>query len=175
MSIVHKPACVCSSRRRTYRQLAPMLMVALVAMAAAGAVFPAHSGKPFTANRVTVPSGKSFEEVNDAVKSAVAQNGMMIMAQVDQGKMLAMTGLELNATLYLVGNPAVGKQLFEQNHAAGLCVPLRVSVYSEADGKTYIEYDQPSSLLAQFSNAKLIESAEMLDRKLEGLATMAAR
>ena len=39
----------------------------------------------------------------------VAKNGMMVMA-----------GMSLKATLFLVGNPTVGKQIFEQDHAAGL-------------------------------------------------------
>ena len=62
--------------------------------------------------RVKIASAKSFEQVSDALKSLVAKNGMMVMAQVDQGKMLSMTGLSLKATLFLVGNPTVGKQLF---------------------------------------------------------------
>lgn len=129
----------------------------------------------FTAGRVTVPSNKSFEQVNEAIKTLVASNGMMIMAQVDQGKMLSMTGLSLKATLYLVGNPVVGKQLFEQNHAVGLYIPLRLFVYSGHDGRTYIEYDRPSTLLAQFHNEKLEAITQMLDQKLAGLAGMAAQ
>jgi len=105
----------------------------------------------------------------------VAKNGMMVMAEVDQGKMLSMTGLNLKATLYLVGNPTVGKQLFEQDHAVGLYVPLRVFVYSDASGKTSISYDKPSSLLSQFQNPQVKMVAEMLDQKLESLANMAAR
>jgi len=38
------------------------------------------------------------------------------MAEVNRGKMLSMTGLHLKATLFVVGNLTVGKQLFEQNH-----------------------------------------------------------
>src|SRR5262245_22485841 len=77
---------------------------------------PALAGPAFAADaadtRVKVASGKSFEQVSDALKSLVAKNGMMVMAQVDQGKMLSMTGLSLKATLFIVGNPTVGKQLF---------------------------------------------------------------
>lgn len=175
MSILYEHAGERNSPLTSSRKLLAALALILVATAAAGAGFAADSGKHFKANRVTVPSGKSYEQVNEAIKSLVAQNGMMIMAQVNQGEMLAMTGLELKATLYLVGNPTVGKQLFEQDHAVGLYVPLRLSVYSDAGGKTYIEYDQPSSLLEQFSNPKVTETAGMLDKKLEGLAMMAAK
>ena len=121
-----------------------------------------------------MPSDKSFDEVTKAVKSLVAKNGMMVMAEVDQGKMLSMTGLNLKATLYIVGNPVVGKQLFEQDHAVGLYVPVRIFVYSDASGKTSVSYDKPSTLLSQFQNPKVNMVAEMLDQKLEGLANMAA-
>jgi uncharacterized protein (DUF302 family) len=78
--------------------------------------------------RVTVPSQRNFDQTVSRLKSAVAQGGMMIMATVDQGNMLSMTGLKLKATLFLVGNPIVGKNVFEQNHGAGFYIPLRVYV-----------------------------------------------
>jgi uncharacterized protein (DUF302 family) len=100
---------------------------------------------------------------------------MMVMAEVDQGKMLSMTGLQLKATLFLIGNPNVGKQLFEQDHAVGLYVPLRLSVYSDANGKTFVEYDKPSTVLEQFQNEKIGMVSRMLDEKIGGLAQMAAQ
>jgi uncharacterized protein (DUF302 family) len=118
---------------------------------------------------------KSFEDVTKAVKSLVAKNGMMVMAEVDQGKMLSMTGLHLQAKLFLIGNPNVGKQLFEQDHAVGLYVPLRLFVYTDANGKTHVAYDKPSTLLGQFQNEKVGMVAGMLDQKIEGLAAMAAQ
>src|SRR5260370_23965553 len=90
----------------------------------------AASNTSCTGDRVTIASDKSFEDVSSAVKSLVAKNGMMVMAEVNQGKMLSMTGLSLKATLFVVGNPTVGKQLFEQDHGVGLYVPLRVFVYA---------------------------------------------
>ncbi|MGE0460809.1 MAG: DUF302 domain-containing protein [Vicinamibacterales bacterium] len=129
----------------------------------------------FDATRVTVASTKSFETVVDALKGLVAKNGMMVMAEVNQGQMLSMTGLTLKATLFLVGNPNVGKQIFEQDHAAGLYIPLRVFVYTDAAGKTFVSYDKPSSILGQFRNDKMKMVAEMLDKNIGGLATMAAQ
>ncbi len=122
--------------------------------------------------RVTIPSHKSFDETISALKSHVNDGGMMVMATVDQGNMLSMTGLKLRATLFLVGNPNVGKMLFAQDHAVGLYVPLRVFVYEGTDGKTYLSYDKPSALLGQFNNGEISKTAAMLDQKLEGLAQM---
>lgn len=129
----------------------------------------------FDGNRVTVASSKPFESVVDSLKALVAKNGMMVMAEVNQGQMLSMTGMTLKATLFLVGNPTVGKQVFEQDHAAGLYIPLRVFVYADANGKTFVSYDKPSSLLGQFKNDKVKMVAEMLDKNLGGLASMAAQ
>jgi uncharacterized protein (DUF302 family) len=123
--------------------------------------------------RVTVESTHSYEQTTDKLKGAVGQGGMMVMAQVDQGNMLSMAGLKLKAQLFLVGNPTVGKQLFEQDHGVGLYVPLRVFVTEGSDGKVYVSYDKPSSLLKQFNNQKIDMVAGMLDQKLEGLAQMA--
>jgi uncharacterized protein (DUF302 family) len=55
-----------------------------------------------------------------------------VMAEVDQSKMLNMTSLSVKATLFLIGNTNVGKQLFEQDRAVGLCVPLRLFVFTDA-------------------------------------------
>ncbi|MGE3191123.1 MAG: hypothetical protein AB7N90_15685, partial [Vicinamibacterales bacterium] len=43
----------------------------------------------FEATRVTVASTKSFEAVVDSLKTLVAKNGMMVLAEVNQGQMLS--------------------------------------------------------------------------------------
>jgi uncharacterized protein (DUF302 family) len=145
---------------------------------AAAALRPLPAATTETAlngGQVSVASDKPFDQVSDAIKTLVAKNGMMVMAEVNQGKMLSITGLSLNATLFLVGNPTVGKHLFEQDHGVGLYVPLRIFVYTDESGKTRVSYDKPSALLAQFHNEKVAMIAHMLDQKLNGLATMAAQ
>jgi hypothetical protein len=52
---------------------------------------------------------------------------------------------------------------------------LRIFVYSDNSGKTFISYDKPSSLLSQFQNPKIGMAAGMLDQKLAGLSNMAAQ
>lgn len=175
MSIMHKVNSESSLSRPAggRRILASVFLAVLLGIGIQS--FALASENSFSGARETVPSTKSFEEVSNAVKSLVARNGMMVMAQVNQGKMLSMTGLKLKATLFLVGNPTVGKRLFAQNHGVGLYVPLRLFVYTGADGRTYVSYDRPSALLSQFGNEKIRMVAQMLDKKLEDLASMAAR
>lgn len=151
-----------------------LIVGALLSVVASYPSFAAPAGSDAQKDRVVVTSSKSFEQTNDAIKSLVARNGMMVLAEVDQGNMLSMTGLSLKAKLLLIGNPTVGKQLFEQNHSVGLYVPLRLFVYNDENGKTQISYDRPSVLLAKFDNEKITMVAQMLDKKLEDLVTMAA-
>ena len=125
--------------------------------------------------RVSIPSNKSFEQTVDAFKMAVSKGGMMVMSTVDQGNMLKMTGLELKGTLFLVGNPTVGKQVFEHNPGAGLYLPLRVYIYQGQDGKTYLSYDKPSVVLKPFNNPSIDQTAGMLDQKLDMLTHMVAQ
>jgi uncharacterized protein (DUF302 family) len=141
------------------------------------ATLAAAGSSPVTAQsaRVTVASQASFDRTVSQLKSAVGEGGMMIMAEVDQGNMLSMTGLRLKATLFLVGNPTVGKQIFEREHAAGLYVPLRVYVYEDAAGKAFLSYDRPTQLLGQFGNPEIDQTAAMLDQKLADLANMVTR
>jgi len=144
---------------------------------ALAALFAAFVASPATAQeaRVSIPSNKSFEQTVDAFKTAVSKGGMMVMSTVDQGNMLKMTGLEMKGTLFLVGNPNVGKQVFEDNPAAGLYLPLRVYIYQGSDGKAYLSYDKPSVVLKPFNNASIDQTASMLDQKLDMLTQMVAQ
>jgi uncharacterized protein (DUF302 family) len=89
------------------KKVAAVLVMALAASAVAASAARA-SDSSFSGTRVTVDSTKSYEQVIEALKALVASNGMMVMAEVNQGHMLTMTGLSLKATVFLVGNPTVG-------------------------------------------------------------------
>jgi uncharacterized protein (DUF302 family) len=125
--------------------------------------------------RVSIPSSKSFDQTVEAFKMAVSKGGMMVMSTVDQGNMMKMTGFDMKGTLFLVGNPNVGKQAFEKDPAAGLYLPIRVYIYQGSDNKIYLSYDKPSVVLKQFNNASIDQTAGMLDQKLDMLTHMVAQ
>lgn len=91
-----------------------------------------------------------------------------------QGKMLKMIGLQIKGTLFLVGNPTVGKQVFEKDPGAGLYLPRRVYLYQGSDGKTYLSYDKPSALLKPFNDSAIDQTTGMLDHKLAALTQIVA-
>jgi len=124
---------------------------------------------------VTVQSKKSFDETVDQLHQLVAKNGMMVLAEVNHGKILSMTGLDVKGIALFVGNPQIGKELFTANRGTGLAVPIRLNIYEGSDGKTYVNYVKPSTQLASFSNEMINKIGEKLDQKLAMLTGMLSK
>jgi uncharacterized protein (DUF302 family) len=117
----------------------------------------------------------SIEEALGQLKKMVADNGMMIMGELHQGKVLAMTGLKVYSETVFVGNPTVGKKLFSAEPGSGLVVPVRVNLYVDTRGDTVMSYIPPTEQLAGFHNPKVDMVAKMLDEKLQSMAKMLAK
>lgn len=97
-------------------------------------------------------SGASFDATVSSLKKAVASNGMMVLGSLNQKGALSTTGLSLKgAEAFFVGNPVVGKKLFQMDAAAGAVIPLRVYVWVDAGGKTEVGYFRPSDLFGEVS------------------------
>ena len=124
---------------------------------------------------VTIQSKKSFDDTVSALRQLIAKNGMMVLAEVNHGKILSMTGLDINGVALFVGNPQVGKKLFTANRGTGLAVPIRVNIYEGTDGKTYVNYVKPSSQLASFDSEEIDMIGKMLDEKLAMLTGMISK
>ncbi|MGE0694080.1 MAG: DUF302 domain-containing protein [Pirellulales bacterium] len=114
----------------------------------------------------------SVDQTVAGLKKMVADNGMMVMGELHQGKVLEMTGLRVKSETLFVGNPNVGKQLFSQEPGAGLVVPIRINVYQDARGQTYVRYIPPSHELGGFGNPHVTQIAKMLDGKLQNMTAM---
>ncbi len=123
---------------------------------------------------VTVQSKMDFNGTVDAIKKAVSGGGMMVLAELNQGKILSMTGLQVNGHSFFVGNPNVGKEAFSADPSVGLVIPVRINVY-EKDGNTYVNYFKPSDLFASFNNKKVKMIGEKLDGKLGMMMKMISK
>lgn len=158
---------------KNLRTIPPLL--AAVAVAALFAL-PAGNAQAAGADLVsrTVVKG-TVEQTVGQLSRMVADNGMMVMGELHQGKVLAMTGLKTESESIFVGNPAMGKKLFTLEPGAGAVVPVRVNVYRDAQGRTEVAYIPPSRLLAGFDNPQLEKAAGMLDAKLADMVGMLAR
>jgi len=119
----------------------------------------AQSGPQF----LHATSGASFDATVSSLKKAVASNGMMVLGNLNQKGALSTTGLNLRgAESFFIGNPVVGKKLFQMDAAAGAVIPLRVYVWVDGSGKTEVGYFKPSDLFAGVS-AGLAKAGAMMD------------
>ncbi len=124
-------------------------------------------------NLMTVKSTKNFDATVEGIKKGVADAGMMVLAEINHGKILSMTGMTINAQSIFIGNPTVGKDAFTDNMAVGLAIPIRVNVY-EDKGLTYINYFTPSSELGNFKGNKVKMIGGEMDKKMAMLTGMFA-
>lgn len=124
-------------------------------------------------NLMTVKSAKNFDATVAGIKKGVADAGMMVLAEINHGKILSMTGMTINAESIFIGNPTVGKDAFTDNMAVGLAIPIRVNVY-EDKGLTYINYFTPSSELGNFKGNKVKMIGGEMDKKMAMLTGMFA-
>jgi len=122
---------------------------------------------------VTVAAKDSYSDTVSALKTMVAKNGMMVLGEINQGKVMKMTGMNLKSVSLFVGNPTMGKKMFTADAGAGIVLPARVDVY-EQDGHTFIRYFKPSVQFASF-NKKLVMPGQMLDKKIGMMISMLAK
>ena len=121
---------------------------------------------------VEVQSKMSFDQTVEELRHMVAKNGMMVLSELNQGKILSMTGLELNAISLFVGNPNIGNKLFSADRGVGVAIPARINIYENSDGKTYVNYFKISKQLADYENEEIQKIAIMLDEKMAKLTGM---
>ncbi len=153
----------------------PVSSLKLALLGAAVAAFLSIGGTAFAASKgpiVQVKARGSVDEVLDKLKKTVASNGMMVMGELHQGKVLEMTGLHVKSETVFVGNPTVGKDVFGADPGAGIVLPIRVNVFDDGHGNTFVSYVPPSHLLKELGNPKVTEIARMLDGKLQNLVGM---
>ena len=152
----------------------------------------------FSATRVIIPAECSYEQVvqsieemvgrvdykmldhliagqrplEDVAKAFVGSSTFMFLAKIDQGRILSLSGHHKKASLYVLGNPLIGNQMFNVTTAVGLYMPFRLFAYEDTEGRAFVAYDVPSTLVHQYDNQTLLTLAHIFDDQLEKLASI---
>ncbi len=119
-----------------------------------------------------VKSSANYAQTVAKVKKLVAKSGMMILGEVNQGKILSMTGLKLKAVSLFIGNPTMGKKIFSASPGVGIAIPVRLNIFEGRDGHVYVNYYKPSAQLSAFRSKPVAMMGNMLDQKLAKLTSM---
>jgi uncharacterized protein (DUF302 family) len=121
----------------------------------------------------SLAAGGDAEGARARVEAMAGPSGFMLFGSNDHGSLLRIVGQRRKAVQYVVGNPLFALQMTQHDIRPGLYAPLRVLIYEDEEGKTWVEYDRPSSVFGQFGNDRISPTASMLDRKLEALVAAA--
>lgn len=134
------------------------------APAAANSASTSTSAAGSTNDFITVTSSHGYSKTVSLLQHAIKSDGLMILGQVNQKSILSMTGLNLQgAHSFFVGNPRVGKKLFDMTTEVTMVIPARISVWVR-NGTTYVGYFKPSAMMAMV-NSSLTKPGTMLDKK----------
>jgi uncharacterized protein (DUF302 family) len=115
-----------------------------------------------------VESGGTWDEVRAKVADN-APNELMVYAKIDATPLLDVAGHDVKAVEYLLGNHVIAETTFRHDPKALLYAPLRVLVYSDADGNAVFSMDQPSSAFGSLDIAEVTDVGLSLDRKVANL------
>ena len=140
--------------------------VATMAIALAG---------PALAEIVSVPATGNVATTMDALEAAVGKAGATVFARVDHAGGAKSVDMEIaDAQLLIFGNPKLGTPAMQDDPLAGLYLPLRVLVYEDGDGKTWLAYEDPSAMLADLEVGAEAPYLKMMTGALSKLTGAAA-
>ncbi len=101
------------------------------------------------ADIVKVKASGDVAATADALQAAVEGAGATLFARVDHAGGAEKVGMPIApAQLLIFGNPKLGTPAMRDDMLAGLYLPLKVLVYEDGDGQTWLAYDDPAALLS---------------------------
>lgn len=102
------------------------------------------------------------EETAVRLRTELSDRGIPLFAEFDHGKNAAEVGLELRPTRVLVfGSPKVGTGLMQADQSISLELPLRLSIWEDAAGSTWLAFPRIGKMAADYGLGKHLVVAKM--------------
>jgi len=121
----------------------------------------------------TIQSSFDPEQTMDRFEAEIKGRGMSVFARVNHSALATEAGLTLRPTeLVLFGNPRGGTPLMQANQTIGIDLPLKALVWQDANGKTWLSYNDPAWLAKRH---EIAGADRMLEAMSSTLAEMAAK
>lgn len=118
--------------------------------------------KPMDGSKMAM-SKHSFSETVDLVKSAIEDQNLMVIKEIDGQKMMRMAGKQTKGMKQLFFmSPKYMRKVTEANKMAVIQIPLKLIIMENNKG-VVIRYFSPSTLLANY------KGTEAVAKELDGL------
>ncbi|MCP5407289.1 MAG: DUF302 domain-containing protein [Chromatiaceae bacterium] len=96
-------------------------------------------------------SRNGVPQTMDRLEQIVRDKGLSVFNRIDHQANAINVEMEMGAAQVLIfGSPKLGTAIMKQDPAAGLDLPLRVLVYQDGEGKTWISYHDPGALESEY-------------------------
>ena len=119
---------------------------------------------------ISVPSHHSVQQTLDRLTGLLAARGIELFALIDHDGGAARAGLRMRPTkLVICGNPKAGTPLMIAAPTVAIDLPLKVLVWEDADGQTWVSYNSPAYLMSRHG------VPQELAPNIAGLGAIAAR
>lgn len=106
--------------------------------------------------RVMGMSKFNFQQTVSKIKEAIEGQQMMVVFVADHQAMLGMVGMQTKGMQTLeFFHPRYGKVIFQNDHRAGIEIPLRIVVMEEDMG-TMFSYNKPSHIFEKYPKLKAL-------------------
>ena len=124
----------------------------------------------------TVESHFGPKETLDRLEADVKAKGLTVFARIDHAAGATAVGLNLLPTAVLIfGNARGGTPLMQSNQLIGIELPLKVLVWQDTSGKTWLSYVEPADLAKRFGlSAETTAAVGNLAGVLKALTAKAA-
>ena len=97
---------------------------------------------------IRIPSRHNVAKTMERLQTLLKERGILVFAQIDFSGDAARAGLTMRPEQMLIfGNPKAGTPLMVESPTAGLDLPLKALVWEDAEGKSWIAYNDPQYIV----------------------------
>jgi uncharacterized protein (DUF302 family) len=126
------------------------------------------------AGLVSVASSHGVADTAARLEKALQAKGIRLFARVDHAAGAREAGLALRPTLVLLfGNPAAGTPLMQSNQTMGIDLPLKILIWEDAEGRTWLSYNEPEYLVRRHNVTDCGDTVKAMKAGLQALAKAA--
>lgn len=125
---------------------------------------------------ITTASAHSFAKTMGRLEQALKDRDLTLFARVDHAAGAAAVGKVLRPTTVVIfGNASGGTPLMQVAQEIGLELPLKILVWEDASGRTWLSRDDPAWLARRFGIDPALPPVAALSSALAALADLAGR